>query len=372
MEDNKQLIEQMYGSNLEAQKQQLTQNYNSAISDLDKQIQENAKTTQNNLNRTAVEADRSRKNYQEVQNAYGLSSGAMAQARLAQDNQLQADMTAIRAAQQTADQNIAREKNLIAQQYQSEIAKAQAENDMEKAQALYQLAKKDDERLLEKQKQAAASMAAAGDFSLYGQLYGLTDQQLQTLQNQYQQEQGREERELERQRQETAAEAMASIGDFSLYGQLYGLTAQQVAALEAAFRKENGTGGSGGSTSDGSSAGTTQTGSLTNAQIRELQKAVGTTVDGIWGNQSTAAAKAKYGVGSIEDAWNAYVNSGNLQNNEAILSSLRAQYPYDTVTNKRVIDNPSVWDEAAKALGGSKNLEDAGFVFRPKANNRWG
>lgn len=340
VEDNKQLIEQMYGSNLEAQKQQLTQNYNSTISGLDKQIQENAKTTQNNLNRTAVEADRSRKNYQEVQNAYGLSSGAMAQARLAQDNQLQADMTAIRAAQQTADQNIAREKNLIAQQYQSEIAKAQAENDMQKAQALYQLAKQEDERLLEKQKQAAASMAAAGDFSLYGQLYGLTDQQLQTLQNQYQQEQGREAQELERQRQETAAEAMASIGDFSLYGQLYGLTEQQVAALEAAFRKENSAGGSksytGGSTSYTGGSGTSA-------------------------SRITAAASS-----SVNRT------NKNTQSAEEALSALGYQSPYDPVIGKRIIDNPVVWDTAAKAVGGSKKLEEAGYMFRPRANNRRG
>ena len=43
----------------------------------------------------ATRAAKAAKNYGEVQNAYGLSSGAMAQARLAQDNQLQAALNSL-------------------------------------------------------------------------------------------------------------------------------------------------------------------------------------------------------------------------------------------------------------------------------------
>ena len=62
-----------------------------------------------NLNRTYVEAAKAAKNYGEVQNAYGLTSGAMAQAKLAQDNQLRGDLTSIRTAQQNADAQIERQ-----------------------------------------------------------------------------------------------------------------------------------------------------------------------------------------------------------------------------------------------------------------------
>jgi hypothetical protein len=413
MANQKELIDKMYGSNLESTKQQLTQNYNQNVSALDQQQQENAKITQKNLNTTAVEAERNRKNYNEVQNAYGLSSGAMAQARLAQDNQLQADMATIRAAQQTADQNIAREKNLLAQQLQSEIAKAQSENDMEKAQALYQLAKEEDARLLEKQKQAAGSMASAGDFSLYGQVYGLTPDQVATLTSQYQKEQNKEAEALERQKQQAAAQAMAAVGDYSLYGQLYGLTPQQVqsltaqyqketneqtqkqelakqeaaaqlmaaagdfslyaqlygltpqqvAALEAAYRAESGTSsGSSGSTYTGG------TGGITDAQIRELQEAVGTTVDGVWGNESAAKAQAAYGVGSLVDAWNAYQNTPK---EEAWVTKLRKEHPSKVITNEW--EWQDMIDEfAAKGKDGEAELKKAGFSFKPAAMNARG
>ena len=86
-------INKMYDGSLESQKQTLTQNYDTGVSDIAASAEKQRKATDANLNRTYVEAAKAAKNYGEVQNAYGLTSGAMAQARLAQDNQLQADDT---------------------------------------------------------------------------------------------------------------------------------------------------------------------------------------------------------------------------------------------------------------------------------------
>lgn len=174
-------INKMYDSQLNSQKEQLTQNYNQAVSDLDATKEQNAQNLQKNLNTTAVESQRAQKNYNEVQNAYGLSSGAMAQARLAQDNQLQADLTTLRAAQQTADAGIERERALLSQQYSSAIAQAQSDNDLARAEALYAEAKDAEAQLLAKQEAAAQLMAGVGDYSLIGQLYGLTDEQIAKL-----------------------------------------------------------------------------------------------------------------------------------------------------------------------------------------------
>lgn len=174
-------INKMYDSQLNSQKEQLTQNYNQAVSDLDATKEQNAQNLQKNLNTTAVENQRAQKNYNEVQNAYGLTSGAMAQARLAQDNQLQADLTALRTAQATADAGIERERALLSQQYTSAIAQAQADNDLARAEALYKEAKDADAQLLAKQEGAAQLMAGVGDYSLLGQLYGLTDEQIAKL-----------------------------------------------------------------------------------------------------------------------------------------------------------------------------------------------
>ena len=76
--------------------------------------------------------------------------------------------------------------------------------------------------------------------------------------------------------------------------------------------KNGGTGsytpsGSGGTASGGS--GGYSNGGLSDAQIREMQNYYGTTPDGKWGKNSTAAA----GGLSAVDAWNQYQNSQNAQ-----------------------------------------------------------
>lgn len=179
--DEKQYIKDMYDSQLKSQKETLTQNYEQNAAELERQQQAAQKQKDTDLTRTYVEAAKAQKNYDEVQNAYGLTSGAMAQARLAQDNQLQADLTAIRTAQQAIDADVEREKGLLSKEYQSAIAKAQADNDIALAEALYKQAQAEDERLKEKQKAAANLMAGAGDYSLLAELYGLTPEQVAKL-----------------------------------------------------------------------------------------------------------------------------------------------------------------------------------------------
>lgn len=174
-------INKMYDGSLESQKQTLTQNYDTGVSDIAASAEKQRKATDANLNRTYVEAAKAAKNYGEVQNAYGLSSGAMAQARLAQDNQLQADLTALRAAQTDSDAQFERQRNLLAKEYSAAIAKAQADNDYQRAQALYNAAKADEDQLMQRQKEAGNLMAGVGDYSILAKLYGLTDEQLALL-----------------------------------------------------------------------------------------------------------------------------------------------------------------------------------------------
>ena len=180
--NSEEYINKMYDSRLAGQKETLQQNYDQGTADLDREQQRQQKATDANLTRTYVEANKAAKNYNEVQNAYGLTSGAMAQARLAQDNQLQGDLTAIRAAQQSVDADIERQRTLLSQQYASAIAKAQADNDLQRAQALYAAAKEDEDRLLQQQKEAGNLMASVGDFSILANIYGLTPEQLALLQ----------------------------------------------------------------------------------------------------------------------------------------------------------------------------------------------
>ena len=178
---NEDMINQMYDASLTGQKTQLEQNYNQGLADLEHEQQKLREQTDANLNRTYVEAAKAQKNWNEVQNAYGLSSGAMGQARLAQDNQLQADLTALRGAQAQIDSNIERERTMLSQEYMAAIAQAQADNDLQRAQALYDQAKADEAQLRQNQKEAGNLMASVGDYSILANLYGLTPQQLALL-----------------------------------------------------------------------------------------------------------------------------------------------------------------------------------------------
>lgn len=177
MANSEELLKQMYDANLASQKAALQSDYDAALADLDAQKAAAQKQTEHNVRLTKTEADRSAVNAAEYYEAAGLSSGARAQAKVAQDNQLLADLTAIRAAQQQGDINIERQRGLLGQQFAAAIRQAQAENDMAKAQALYEQAKEAEAALRAQQQEAANAMASIGNFDLYAQLYGLTPEQ---------------------------------------------------------------------------------------------------------------------------------------------------------------------------------------------------
>jgi hypothetical protein len=179
--NEKDYINKMYDASLESEKAGLQQGYNQANAQLEEQQKKAQQQTDANLTRTYVEAEKARKNYGEVQNAYGLTSGAMAQARLAQDNQLQSDLTALRAAQQNIDAGIERERGTLAQQYAAAIQQAQANNDLARAEALYAQAQREEQRLLAQQEAAANLMAGKGDYARLAELYGLTEEELRSL-----------------------------------------------------------------------------------------------------------------------------------------------------------------------------------------------
>lgn len=177
-------INQMYDSQLNSQKEQLTQDYTKADSDLTAQKDKLQKQTDAQLRRTAVDAQKAKINTAEYHAANGLSTGARAQARLALENQLQADLAALRTAQQDADAETERQRGLLSQEYAALIRKAQADNDFQRAQALYQEAKDADAKLLARQEAAAGIMAQAGDYTRYGELYGLTPEEIKKLRKQ--------------------------------------------------------------------------------------------------------------------------------------------------------------------------------------------
>lgn len=259
MSTPKEMLKQMYDSQLASQKSQLQTDYENALSDLDDQKAQAQKTTDKNINLTRTEAQKEAVSAAEYYNAAGLSSGAKAQARLSQDNQLLANLTAIRAAQQEADASVEKQRALLAKEYTAAIQQAQADNDLARAQALYEEAKEAEEKLLAKQEAAAGIMAQGGDFSRYGELYGLSDAEIQTLTN------------------------------------IYNGTSNTSSS-----------GSSGGSDSNsGSLNGAANNGNRSTAEIITMQKLLGVTQDGRWGPKTRAAALARWGTADPDAAWEA-------------------------------------------------------------------
>lgn len=169
--DTTEQLKKLYSSQLASQKEQLQQDYMKADAEYAAEKEKAQKATDANLTRTAVEAQKSAVSTAELHNAYGLSSGARAQARLAQENQLLANLTALRTQQQELDADVERQRSLLSQQYQSAIRQAQAENDLAKAQALYEEARRKQDALTAQQQtqnqyafEYAKLMADAGEY----------------------------------------------------------------------------------------------------------------------------------------------------------------------------------------------------------------
>lgn len=140
-------IKQMYDANLAANKSQLESDYNQNLSDLDAEASTLGQTYYEQQRQAQAEADRNKQSFQEYANARGLNSGTGGQAELARSNQLSANMNNLRQSEAEKRAEIERQRVLLGQQYQSAIQQAQAENDLEKAKALYEEAVRVDESL---------------------------------------------------------------------------------------------------------------------------------------------------------------------------------------------------------------------------------
>lgn len=159
-------INELYDTNLENQNRVLTENYGSDQQILDQEQKAVGETTGSYVDRTQAEGDRAKDLYGDG----GLSAGAQAQIRLSQENTQRKNVQQLREAQNDADAEFERQRQLLAREYESAIRQAQMNNDMERAQALYDAAKAEEEQLLQLQKKGAAMMAGRGDNSIYNDI----------------------------------------------------------------------------------------------------------------------------------------------------------------------------------------------------------
>lgn len=196
MANYEEMINKMYDSQLSSQKETLESDFQVKDADLVAQKEKNQRAADSGMRATAVAADRATVSNAELQNASGLSSGARARVQQAKDNKLHSDLASIRAAQMEADADVERQRGLLAQEYASAIRQAQADNDLARAQALYQEAKDQENKQLQSQlysdsneaARRSAELAAAkligdetGDYTKYWKLLGLSDAEIAAL-----------------------------------------------------------------------------------------------------------------------------------------------------------------------------------------------
>lgn len=141
------LIRKMYESNLDSNKSQLESDYNQNLSDLGAEESKLGQIYYEQQRQAQAESDRNRQAFQEYANARGLNSGTGGQAELAQSNQLSANLNALRQSEAEKRAEVERQRQLLGQQYQQAIQKAQADNDLNLAKALYEEAVRVDESI---------------------------------------------------------------------------------------------------------------------------------------------------------------------------------------------------------------------------------
>ena len=199
-------IRQMYEANLAANKSQLESDYNQNLSDLGAEESKLGQIYYEQMRQAQAESDRNRQAFQEYANARGLNSGTGGQAELAQQNQLSSNLNTLRQSEAEKRAEVERQRVLLGQQYQNAIQKAQAENDLAKAKALYEEAVRVDEAISAASQadadramqifsmlnntalSAAATYASRGDMSLYQKLLaGDSTKELEDLYNKAQQ-----------------------------------------------------------------------------------------------------------------------------------------------------------------------------------------
>lgn len=199
-------IRQMYEANLAANKSQLESDYNQNLSDLGAEESKLGQIYYEQMRQAQAESDRNRQAFQEYANARGLNSGTGGQAELAQQNQLSANLNTLRQSEAEKRAEVERQRVLLGQQYQNAIQKAQAENDLAKAKALYEEAVRVDEAISAASQadadramqifnmlnntalSAAGTYASKGDMSLYQKLLaGDSTKELEDLYNKAQQ-----------------------------------------------------------------------------------------------------------------------------------------------------------------------------------------
>ena len=148
-------INAIYNAQNNAEMAALAAAYEANLSGLKTAEQQAAAQYEESRRQTAGQAARDQASWNELAVAQGLNSGAIGQARLAQNNQLQSDISTLQAAEAANKAEIEQQRALLGKEFQLAIIQAAANNDYERAMMLYQEAVRQEELLMAQEEAAA-------------------------------------------------------------------------------------------------------------------------------------------------------------------------------------------------------------------------
>lgn len=160
-------INAMYDANAQKQKAALEAQYAANVGALDRQAAKIPGQYDAAANQAAAQAAINRANFNEQAAATGLNTGSAGQAALAQNNALLGEISAIRRAQSEAQMDVEAQRASLMQQYQAAIKEAIANNEADRAAALYNEAKRVDESLV-----STAVNQATENYRAWQAMYG--------------------------------------------------------------------------------------------------------------------------------------------------------------------------------------------------------
>lgn len=226
---------------------------------------------QQQANELAAQYERNRRNFNQQASGSGLNTGTASQAALAQNSAWQRDYGNLRTSQAEAVSQAQQGLANLESQYKSDISAAISQNDYQRASALLD----EYNRQYEQNLKQAQTLAAYGDFSAYSQIYG--------------QEQADSMFEIWKAQNPDLAYRSGKISAED-YRSMTG-------KYPAGYTPPAATGGySGGGSSYENAKG------LSSSQIKALQKALGVTADGIWGDKTQSAYLSRLEANKIKNA----------------------------------------------------------------------
>jgi len=143
-----QYINDLYEAKLSRQRSALEAAYDANVTALNKSAEAIPGRYQAAANQTVGQAAVQRASFHEQAAASGLNSGARGQAALAQNNALLGSLAGIRQAEAEALSQVEEQRSALRRQYQQQIAEAVAANEADRAEALFNEAKRVDESLV--------------------------------------------------------------------------------------------------------------------------------------------------------------------------------------------------------------------------------